>query len=91
MEAHATDTNVVMHPDGRITSIAPKDGKTYSLEELQALVGGYIELVPMDKSRYAVVNEEGMFLGFDVNPGASLLLGTTIVGPCVVIPRRTMR
>jgi hypothetical protein len=90
MEAHATDTNVVMHPDGSITSIAPKNGKHYTLEELQALVGGYIELVPMSKGRYAVVNEEGMFLGLDLNPGASLLLGTAIVGPCVVVPRSTM-
>jgi hypothetical protein len=90
MEAHATDNNVVMHPDGRITPIAPANGKTYTLEELQALVGGYIEIVPMDKGRYAVVNEEGMFLGLDLNPGASLLLGTAIVGPCVVVPRRTM-
>jgi hypothetical protein len=90
MEAHATDTNVVMHPDGRITPIAPKNGTEYTLEELQGFVGGYIELVPMSKGRYAVVNEEGMYLGLGVNPGASLLLGMTVVGPVVVVPRKAM-
>jgi hypothetical protein len=84
------DTNVIMHPDGRITPISPKNGTEYTLEELQGFVGGYIELVPMSKGRYAVVNEEGILAGLDINPGASLLLGTAIVGPCVVVPRRTM-
>ena len=87
---HATDTNVIMHPDGRITHIAPKNGSEYTLEGLQGFVGGYIELLPMSKSRYAVVNEEGMLLGLDINPGASLLLGTAIVGPVVVVPRKAM-
>ena len=87
---HATDTNVILHEDGRITPIAPKNGTEYTLEELQGFVGGYIELVPMSGGRYAVVNEEGMFLGFDINPGASLLLSTAIVGPCVVVPRKSM-
>ena len=87
---YSTDTNVIMHEDGRITPIAPKNGSEYTLEELQGFVGGFIELVPMSKSRYAVVNEEGMFLGLDINSGASLLLGTAIVGPCVVVPRKAM-
>lgn len=87
---HATDTNVIMHPDGRITPIAPKNGTEYTLKELQGFVGGYIELVPMSKGRYAVVNEEGMFHGLDLNPGASLLLGQSIVGPCVIVPRKSM-
>jgi hypothetical protein len=50
----------------------------------------WIELVPMSKGRYAVVNEEGMYLGLGVNPGASLLLGMTVVGPVVVVPRKAM-
>lgn len=87
---HATDTNVIMHEDGRITPIAPKNGTQYTLEELQGFVGGFIELVPMSKDRYAVVNEEGQFLGFDLNPGASMMLDCVILGPCVVVPRKAM-
>jgi hypothetical protein len=85
------DTNVIMHTDGTVTPVTPKKGTTYDLEELQALVGGYIELLPLEKNRYAVVNEEGMLHGLDLNPGASLLLGQKIVGPCVVIPRSSLR
>ena len=85
------DTNVIMHTDGTITPITPKRGKTYSLEELQSYVGGYIELLPLEKSRYAVVNEEGMLHDLAINPGASLLLGQKIVGPCVVIARSSLR
>ena len=84
------DTNVIMHPDGRITPISPKNGTEYTLEELQGFVGGYIELVPMSGSRYAVVNEEGILAGLDLNPGASLLLGQGIVGPCAIVPRKSM-
>ena len=85
------DTHVIMHTDGTLTPITPKKGTTYSLEELQALVGGYIEMLPLEKNRYAVVNEEGMLHGLDLNPSASLLLGQKIVGPCVVIPRSSLR
>ena len=85
------DTNVIMHTDGTVTPVTPKKGKTYDLEELQSYVGGYIELLPLEKNRYAVVNEEGMLHGLDLNPGASLLLGQKIVGPCVVIPRSSLR
>lgn len=85
------DTNVIMHTDGTVTPVTPKEGKTYQLEELQALVGGYIELLPLEQNRYAVVNEDGMLHGLPVNPGASLLLGQFIVGPAVIIPRSSLR
>lgn len=48
--------------DGSVTEIAPKNGRTFTLEELHALVGGYIEVVavpPWDGSRLAVCDEEG--------------------------------
>jgi hypothetical protein len=87
----ATSTNaLVMHPDGRTTNITPANGTHYTLEELQTLVGGYIELVPMPHNRYAVVNEEGQYLNLDFNPRASELLRCAILGPCVIVPRSTM-
>lgn len=50
--------------DGSVTVVAPANGKVFTLEELRALVGGYIEIVdtpPWDGSRLAVCNEEGKY------------------------------
>ena len=48
--------------------IAPRDGRHYTLEELQGFVGGYIELVySKDGERVMVVNEEGKLQGLAPN------------------------
>jgi hypothetical protein len=52
---------------------------TFSLEELQEQVGGYIELVRMDHT-LMVVNEEGMLLGLPLNHRASAAAGIIIRG-----------
>ena len=44
---------------GTARSVHPKNGKTFSLKELQQYVGGYIELVHLNDGRIMVVNEEG--------------------------------
>jgi hypothetical protein len=39
--------------------IAPADGRTFTLAELQAVVGGYIEAVYLPDRRIMYVNEDG--------------------------------
>lgn len=39
------------------------------LEELQELVGGYVETVPLEEDLIFLVNEEGKLLGLDVLVG----------------------
>lgn len=53
-----------------------------SLERAQALVadGGLIELVELQDGTQLIVDEEGLLKGKDVNPIASLLANTLIVG-----------
>lgn len=46
-----------------------------TLEALQALVGGWIELVFVTHGVYAYVNEEGKIDGFPANPKATRLAG----------------
>ena len=41
--------------------------KAPSLEELQKIVGGYIEIVADEFGKQLVVNEEGNILGLDIN------------------------
>ena len=42
------------------TDVQPKNGKKFTLKELQEYVGGYIELITLPKTKeYMVINEEG--------------------------------
>jgi uncharacterized protein DUF3846 len=45
--------------DGTKETIAPANGTHWTLPELQALVGGYIEIVRTISGRYMVVDEDG--------------------------------
>ena len=53
---------------------------TNELEPLQALVGGYIEIVPISDKIVMIVNEEGKLMGLPYN---FIIRGDTIVGPAV--------
>lgn len=64
---------------GEIEEIHPKEGKGFTLEELQEIVGGYIELVKFDPIPL-IVNEEGRILDLPVNEEATELAGVILVG-----------
>lgn len=73
--------DLIMYADGRHEETLPKNGTDYTLEELQEIVGGYIEIVPFGMN-LLVVNEEGKLLGLPVNVGATSMMSgrDTIVG-----------
>ena len=50
-----------------ITELYVIQDKTPSLEELQNIVGGYIEIVADECGKQLVVNEEANLLGLDIN------------------------
>ena len=45
--------------DGTRTEIQPKNGTDFKLEELQAYVDGYIEIVNLRNGEILVINEDG--------------------------------
>lgn len=49
---------MIIKTDGQVISVQPENGKDFSLKELKAIVGGYIEIIRMN-DKYMVVNEEG--------------------------------
>lgn len=49
------------------TEVSPKNGKYFSLEELNSFVDGYIEIVDLMDGRLMVVNEEGKLIGLPLN------------------------
>ena len=78
----------LLHPDGTNETVTPKDGKRFSLDELQGLVEGYIELVPGEHSDVydVVVNEEGLLKELPFNLAGSLLApGHHLVGNVLIL------
>lgn len=63
----------IIKTDGTKIKIAP-DAKTYTLEEMQEIVGGYIEFVWLSPFYLMVVNEEGKLNGLQLNESATDLL-----------------
>ena len=66
--AHIIKTN------GQIIETKPKNGTDFQLDELQAIVGGYIEVVNMRDGRLIVCDEEGKLKGKERNHKATDIL-----------------
>jgi hypothetical protein len=74
---------VLYEPSGRDRQCRPRDGKKFTLDELQALIGGYVEMVriPGDVGRRIFfVDEEGRLKRLKPNVRASHLAGRLLVG-----------
>ena len=57
-----------------------------TLEALQKSVDGYIETITLVQGRAVmIVNEEGLLRGLGINPLATALYGSAIVGVAVVV------
>ena len=80
----------VYYPNGDFQETQPNNGSTFELEELQEVVGGYIEIVRLNDGRIIIVNEDGLSLNLPVNIEATNILrrdhSTTeyIVGNAIV-------
>lgn len=73
----------VLYADGRAEPLTPH-GRTFTLEELQAIVGGYIEIVRVPGG-FLVVNEDGLLRRLPRNGQASRLHPSSpIVGDAVL-------
>lgn len=60
--------------DGTITTVEPKNGTDYSLEELKEIVDGHIEVLYLNDEEMMVLNEEGKILGLDLNDNATAII-----------------
>lgn len=52
---------------GATIDVSPKDGKRFSLEELQGFVGGYIDFVNFPSGQVACINDNGKLEGLPIN------------------------
>lgn len=65
--------------NGEVCDVTPRNGKDFSLDELQAFVHGYIELVYLGNDMVMVVNEEGKLLGLPRNTKATQMYPLDII------------
>lgn len=76
--------------NGAIEELKPANGINYKLAELQAAVGGYVEILDLLDEKIMAVNEDGLALGLPVNPAATALAsgvldpGNLILGDALV-------
>lgn len=57
--------------NGQEQKVSPLKGESFKLKELQNLVGGYIETIPVATDQLMVVNEEGKLLKLPFNQKAT--------------------
>ena len=75
--------------DGRVKIVHPANGAHWTLSELQALVGGYIQIVGTVDGRFMVINDNGKLEDLIPNALATRLYiygrEDYIAGPAVVV------
>jgi hypothetical protein len=64
----------IIKSDDTETEVKPKNGKKFSLPELQKAVGGYIEIIPLDRNQVMYVNEDGRSMGLPTNGKATMMV-----------------
>lgn len=64
---------IIIHTDGTEEKVSPANGNDFSLEEVQKIVGGYIEVVNLGNGNILVCHEEGKLLCLDENPKATTI------------------
>lgn len=69
--------------NGEVETVKPANGTDFTLEELQKIVGGLIEVVPVFGDKYIVVDEEGRMKNYKHNKNASMLVYGQVIGDIV--------
>ena len=67
--------DTIIRPDGTETPAPDPEGEDgYTLDQLQKIVGGYIQIIPSNDGRDVVLNEEGKLMGLEPNPRATAMV-----------------
>lgn len=75
----------IIKADGQCIETQPKNGTDFKLEELNEIVGGYIEVLTLNDDQIMVINEEGKVYGLPLNLKATDMYGLDfIVGDVLV-------
>ena len=69
-----TKSAKIIYTDKEVEDYTPKNGKTFELDELQGIVGGWIEIVRLKDGRIIVIDEDGKSKGKAVNIPATNIM-----------------
>lgn len=61
----------IIKSNGEQIEVSPKNGNDFKLEELKAIVNGWVEVVWLPNDEIMVINEEGKLLGLPLNRTAT--------------------
>jgi hypothetical protein len=76
--------------DGTNSDVIPADGHSFTLAELQKMVGGYIETQEREYIGTFVFDEEGNLKGKEPNYMATILLGKILVGDVLICTKNEL-
>jgi hypothetical protein len=87
---------ILYRANGTQETVAPKNKKYFTLQELQAFVGGYIKMVFLTDSQIMVVNEEGKLDELPLNVRATEIVRArgiedSIVGDALVCSSKLIK
>jgi hypothetical protein len=89
---------LAVYTDGTEDEIHPLNGTDFQPEELQQIIGGYIELVSIYNTRYAergyvgcLCDEDGRYKQLAGNTVASFMAGIDLVGTVLFIKKGEMK
>ena len=74
----------IIRTDGTCESIRPTNEHTFSLDELQSIVGGGIDIISMGRNKVIVVNADSEYLQLEDNELASEEVGFTVKGDVLI-------
>ena len=63
--------DLIYRSSDEVERVAPKNGKEYKLEELQEIVGEWIQICEGNDGNILVIDEEGKLKGKDINERAT--------------------
>lgn len=89
---------------GQEQKVTPANGKKFTLEELQNLVNGYIEVIPYSKSELALLDENALNKNPVPSPNPAayqklkdrmaklgrVLMGNMLYGPVLIVKKSEM-
>lgn len=82
----------IIKADGTMEHVCPKNGTDFSLNELNNIVNGSIEVIKITPGHYMIVNESGKLLTLPLNRLASTIFSIytdaedSIVGDVLICP-----
>ncbi len=87
----------IIKTDGTRMDAVPANGTDFSLEEMQKIVGGLVEIIDLDEDKCIVLNEEGKIDDLPFNEEATKIFrsyfktGDYIVGDVLICDNEQIR